>query len=80
MKRDDKNTINRLLLLCIAFKIYIVRALLKQSTLEVKHYLSGKLFHICVLLFTINECSGASTLTRGVLTFNLCALEVLVLV
>jgi hypothetical protein len=55
------------------------RALLKQSILEIEHNLSGKLFQ-SLLLFTINEFSGASTPTRGILTFNLCALEVLVFV
>jgi hypothetical protein len=52
---------------------------LKQSILEIKHNLSGKLFQ-SLLLFTINEFSGASTPTREILTFNLCALEVLVFV
>jgi hypothetical protein len=50
-----------------------LRALLKQPILEIKHNLSDKLFQ-SLLLFTINEFS------RGVLTFNLCALEVLVFV
>jgi len=38
------------------------RALLKQSILEIEHNLSGKLFQ-SLLLFTINEFSGASTPT-----------------